>query len=85
MPRIGLRELKIHLSEVIRHVQDEGARYTVTNHGTPAAVIVPYSDTEAKRPMSPDELTALLDDLTRQVDGLCPEPWSVADTIDDLR
>ncbi len=46
MPRIGLRELKIHLSEVARDVQENNTRYTITNRGEPVAVISPYSPGE---------------------------------------
>jgi prevent-host-death family protein len=41
MPHIGLRELKIHLSEVAKNVQDNRARYTITNRGEPVALLVP--------------------------------------------
>jgi prevent-host-death family protein len=47
MPRIGLRQLKTHASEVLRDVQDHRARYVVTNRGEPVAVIIPYAPTEA--------------------------------------
>ena len=42
MPRIGLRELKIHLSEVIRDVQDNNS-FTITNRESRCALLVPYS------------------------------------------
>jgi len=35
MPRIGLRELKIHASEVVKDVQQNQARHMVTNRGEP--------------------------------------------------
>ena len=85
MPRIGLRELKIHVSGVVKDVQETGERYTITNRGEPVAVIVPYSPAEEKRPMSPEQLTAFLDDLARLIGEAHPEPWSVADMIDELR
>lgn len=85
MPRIGLRELKIHVSEVIKDVQDSGERYTVTKRGEPIAVIIPYSPVEEKRPMSAEELTAFLDDVSKRVGEVATEPWSVADVIDELR
>ena len=85
MPRIGLRELKIHVSEVVKDVQETGERYTITNRGEPVAVIVPYSPAEEKRPMSSEELTAFLDDLASRIGEAHPEPWSVADLIDELR
>jgi prevent-host-death family protein len=85
MPRIGLRELKTHISEVLRDVQENGTRYSVTNRGEPIAVLVPYSAWDEKRPMSPEELTTFLDDLAQKIGEASPGPWSVADMIDELR
>jgi prevent-host-death family protein len=85
MPRIGLRTFKIHVSEVVRDVQQNQARYTITNRGEPMAVVVPYSSAQETPPMSPEELTAFLDDLTHRVGEARREPWSVAELIDDLR
>ena len=85
MPRIGLREFKIHASEVVRDVQQNQARYTITNRGEPMAVVIPYSTTEEKQPMSPEELTAFFDGLAHKVGEVRGRPWSVADLIDDLR
>jgi len=85
MPRIGLRQLKTHISEVLRDVQENGERYTITNRGEPVAVLVPYSAWEEKRPMSPEELTAFLDGLAKKIGEASPGPWSVAEMIDELR
>ncbi|RPI84602.1 MAG: type II toxin-antitoxin system Phd/YefM family antitoxin [Chloroflexi bacterium] len=41
MPKIGIRELKTKASEIVRRVQEERERYTVTHRGQPVAVIVP--------------------------------------------
>lgn len=38
---IGIRELKSRVSEVVRAVKEERARYVITQRGKPAAVIVP--------------------------------------------
>ena len=85
MPRIGLRELKIHVSEVVKDVQETGERYTITNRGEPVAVIVPYSAAEEKRPMSREELTAFLDDLAHKIGEAWNDPRSVAELMDEIR
>lgn len=46
MPDIGLRELKAHISEIIRDVQENNTRYVVTKHGAPQALIIPYDPPE---------------------------------------
>ena len=85
MPRIGLRQLKTHISEVLRDVQENELRYTISNRGQPVAVVVAYSTWEEKRPMSPEELTVFLDDLAKKIGEASPGPWSVAEMIDELR
>ena len=45
MASIGIRELKIRASEIVRKVKEEGARYVVTRHGSPVAVILPVENT----------------------------------------
>jgi prevent-host-death family protein len=64
MPRIGLRELKIHASEVLKDVHQNQARYTVTNRGEPVALLIPYSQAAADEPVDPEtgwrELAQLL-------------------------
>jgi len=73
MPRIGLRELKIHASEVIKAVQQNQARYTVTNRGEPVALLIPYSQAAAAEPEDPEtawrELAEMLSELGRMTDS----------------
>ena len=38
---IGIRELKTHASEVVRAVKEKRARYVITQHGKPAALMIP--------------------------------------------
>ena len=49
MSDIGVRELKTHVSEVVRKVKEEGKRYIITYHGRPVAAIVPVEDAQAGR------------------------------------
>ena len=69
MPRIGLRKLKIHASEVVKDVQQNQARYTVTNRGEPVALLIPYSPAAAAEPEDPEtawrELADMLQELGR--------------------
>ena len=66
MSDIGVRELKIHASEIVRKVRETRARYIVTHRGRPVAAIVPVEDApaasqgEVSAEISPwDELVAL--------------------------
>jgi len=69
MPRIGLRALKIHASEVVKDVHQNQARYTVTNRGEPVALLIPYSPAAANEPEDPEtawrELADMLLELGR--------------------
>ena len=38
---IGIRELKKRVSEVVRAVKEDRARYIITQHGVPAALLIP--------------------------------------------
>lgn len=41
---IGVRELRDGATQVLRSVREEGARYVVTVHGKPAAVLIPVPE-----------------------------------------
>jgi prevent-host-death family protein len=62
MPDIGVRDLKIHTSEIIRKVKEKGARYVITHRGQPVAAIIPIEelpDTSEKKDSAWDELVSL--------------------------
>ncbi len=43
MPEVGIRELKERASQILREVREKRQTYTITNHGKPCGVLVPYS------------------------------------------
>jgi len=43
MPLIGVRELREHTTEVLRHVREEKAEYVVTYQGRPIALLLPVN------------------------------------------
>lgn len=85
MPRIGLRELKIRTSEVVRDVQRNQERYTVTNRGVPVAIIIPYTQGDESLQFSPEEMTARLDALAKRVTEAWTDPRPVAEIMDEIR
>ncbi len=44
MAMIGVRELKIRVTEVMREVQMQGARYIITYRGKPVAQLAPLEE-----------------------------------------
>ena len=80
MPRIGLRELKIHASEVLRDVQENRARYIITKRGDPQAIIIPYAPVEESEPLDREAAWSEFADLLRTVG----ESWTSPLTADEL-
>ena len=66
MPDVGVRELKVRASEIIRDVRERRARYTITYRGRPVGLLMPL---EEARPtdLSPagEPATAVWEELTR--------------------
>ena len=46
MPDVGVRELKIHTSEILRQVREEQVRYVVTHRGRPVALLMPVEEAD---------------------------------------
>jgi prevent-host-death family protein len=44
MPDIGVRELKVRASEIVRAVRERRARYTITYRGRPVGVLLPLEE-----------------------------------------
>ncbi len=85
MPRIGLRELKIHLSEVAKDVQENRVRYTVTNRGEPIAVLAPYSRATEQGADEPADAWQELVDLLHEAGAVAVPAESTEETVRWLR
>ena len=62
MSAIGVRELKIHASEIVRKVKEKRMRYIVTHRGHPVAAIIPIEEVQPgseSRTSAWDELVLL--------------------------
>jgi prevent-host-death family protein len=55
MPDVGVRDLKIHTSEILRQVREEQARYVVTHRGRPVALLMPLEEAEPVSPVPVQE------------------------------
>lgn len=85
MPRIGLRELKIHASEVLRDVQENRARYIITKRGEPQAIIVPYAPAEESEPIDRQAAWTGLVDALDEVRKNWTSPLTADEIIRDMR
>jgi prevent-host-death family protein len=84
MQTIGIRELKAHLSEVLREVEENGKIIDVTNRGEVVVRLVPM---RRRRP-NEQQVNAIISDLDTMANELAaywPEGMSVEDAIDDVR
>lgn len=85
MPRIGVRELKIHISEVVKDVQANNQRYTITNRGEPVALLVPYSAAQSPECEDPAKAWNELADMLRDIGRKYPSTESTQEVMDWLR
>src|SRR5438270_12335220 len=82
MKRMGIRELKSHMSEVIRQVQ-AGEAIEVTNHGEVVALLVP-----ARREVDREQVRAALaslDALRAEIARHVTVPTDVTQLLREMR
>lgn len=84
-PSIGVRELKIHVSEVMRHVRDADARYVVTHRGQPIAVIAPYSPKEPAEVLDREEGWARFFEAGDRLGREWKSPLTAVEILDEMR
>jgi prevent-host-death family protein len=80
--RIGIRELKNELTDVIRRVGEERAEYTVTVHGRPVAVLRPLNAADALVDAD-DDVRKELAEMT-ELARLIGENWSSSKSAVEL-
>jgi len=80
---IGIRELKTRVSEVVRAVKETRARYIVTQHGKPAALIIPL-DAEIKK-TDTDEVWARLEKLGEEIAKGWQSEKSAVEILSEMR
>lgn len=84
MSDIGVRELKIHASEIIRKVKEKRMRYVVTHRGRPVATINPVEEVQLNS--EPD--TSAWDELVslgQQISQNWQSKQSSTEILSDMR
>ena len=84
MTSVGIRELKAHMSEMIRRVSEAGETIEITQHGRVVACLVPVHSPA----VDAERLTAELDELDRiaaEIGVDWPEGVSAVDAIHEDR
>ena len=82
MPEVGIRELKAHASEIVRDVRDHRAPYTVTYHGRPVGILLPFSEPNEAGPESP---WSELERLGREISRGWRSPISSTELLSQMR
>ncbi len=85
MPRIGLRHLKTHASEVMRDVKDNRVRYVITSRNEPLGIIIPYSSLDETQPQSADEAWEAFFAAADQVREAWKSPLTPAEVVREMR
>jgi prevent-host-death family protein len=80
---IGIRELKIRASEVVRAVKETRARYIITQRGKPAALIIPL-DAEPN-PNKGDEVWERLEKLGEELAKGWQSEKSAVEILSEMR
>jgi len=66
MPDVGVRELKIHASEIVRAVRDKRARYVITYRGRPVGVLLPLDEaSQIGAVVGPEQRAEVWEELSR--------------------
>ena len=89
MPNVGVRELKIRASEIIRDVREQRARYVITYRGQPVGLLMPLEETRLPdQPLADESATAIWEELARlgeEIGRGWRSPLTSAELLSDMR
>ncbi len=89
MPEIGVRELKISASEIVRAVRERRARYLITYRGRPVGVLLPIDEASATdKSLAAGATGSTWQELTKlgeQIGQGWTAPQTSAEILSDMR
>ena len=88
MPQVGVRELKVRASEIIREVRERHARYTITYRGRPVAVLLPLDSETQARALAANHGTTAWEELCRlgeEIGRGWKSPQTGAELLSEMR
>jgi len=83
MERIGIRELKAHASALVSAVQERRARYIITRHGEPVAVLMPVDAVPS--PPDPEEVWERLETIREELGKGRQSEKSAVEILSEMR
>ncbi len=84
MAEIGVRDLKLRASDVLRRVREEGESFTVTYRGRAVARLVPVDRAE-RGPADLSGVWTEMDRLAGEIGASWPEGVSASDAVGEQR
>ena len=84
MVEVGVRELKLRASSILRRVRESKESFTITYRGRPIARLVPIEDEKSIRAETKAVLAAI-DDLAVEIDALWPHGATAAEAVKEQR
>ncbi|HEV8132735.1 MAG TPA: type II toxin-antitoxin system Phd/YefM family antitoxin [Acidobacteriota bacterium] len=89
MPEIGVRELKVRASEIIRDVRKRHVRYIITYRGRPVGLLMPLEEPSIRESApAPKSARAIWDELTRlgkKIGRRWPKTVTSVDVLSQMR
>jgi prevent-host-death family protein len=85
MEEVGVRELKIHASEIVRKVREERVRYTITYRGKPVGVLMPVDEAGDLPPEAQPDPWAELERLGEEIGRGWQSEKTSAELISEMR
>ncbi len=87
MPTVGIRELKTHVTRIVRSVRETQAEYVVTVDGEPVAVLRPYTalDAKARREADVDDLVGRIEQLAGEIAAASVTDRSAVEMLSEER
>ncbi|MGC9335975.1 MAG: type II toxin-antitoxin system Phd/YefM family antitoxin [Anaerolineae bacterium] len=88
MPDVGVKELKTHVSEIVRNVRERRARYIITYRGRPVGILAPLEATPESEALSGEEGPPAWEELTRlgeEIGQGWKSPLSAAELLSGMR
>ena len=85
MKSLGVRELKEHISEILRLVEEEGETIEVTRRGEVIAHLVPVRKPQQSAKSTDDAVWADIDRLSAEIGAHWSPDVSAVDAVCDVR
>lgn len=85
MRAIGVNELKIHASEIMRKVREERVSYTITYRGKPVGVLLPLKENGDVSQEKDQDSWSKLEEIREKMSSLPRPEKSLTEALYEMR